>query len=128
MIILDTSVMVEIADESEKGIKLESYISKTEESFAITVFTVHELLLPTTGQEKAKLEEKLSEYKILAFDYESSLESVSLNNQLKNKGAMLSKIDLFISSICKAEGASLLTLDSDFKRVPGLKVITMQDL
>ena len=67
MIILDTSVMVEIADESEKGIKLESYISKTEESFAITVFTVHELLLPTTGQEKAKLEEKLSEYKILAF-------------------------------------------------------------
>jgi predicted nucleic acid-binding protein len=122
MIIADTSVMVEIADGSEKGRELEEYIIKAKDELAITVFTVHELLLPTSGKEREELEESISEYKTLAFDYLSALESVKLNDSLKSKGAMLSKIDLFIASICKSQEASLLTLDSDFRRVPGLRV------
>lgn len=122
MIIVDTSVMVEIADGSEKGKKFTEYMKESRDTLAITVFTLHELLLPTSGGERNKLEEILSEYTILTFDYTSAIESVRLNDQLKNKGTMLSKIDLFIASICRSQRASLLTLDSDFKRVPGLKI------
>ena len=123
MIILDTSVMIELIDGSEKGAKIREYLNNTKEDFAITVFTVHELLLPTTGREKEKLEEMLSEFQIFSFTYESSLESVRLNEQLKSNGTMLSKIDLFIASICNAQKASLFTLDGDFKRINGLMTI-----
>lgn len=124
MILLDTSALIELADGTERGKIVKQYLEKSIEVLGTTVFTVHELLLPVSGEEEEKLKDLLSRFLILTFDHEAALESVRLNTLMKKEGAVLSKIDLFIASICKAKKASLFTFDADFSRVPELKIIS----
>ena len=125
MILLDTSALIEIADGSEKGKKIKQFLEKSTESYGATTFSVHELLLPTSGEEQEILKKLLAGFALFSFDYESALESVRLESQMAKTGEILSKIDLFIASICKVKKASFITLDSDFLRVPDLQVINV---
>lgn len=49
------------------------------------------------------------------------VEAARLTSALRRRGVTLPLIDACLASVCLRLGALLLTLDSDFDRVPGLR-------
>jgi predicted nucleic acid-binding protein len=121
MIILDTSALIEITKGSEKGAQIVSHIQ--EESYATTSINMHELLLLARSDEKKEFKEFLNAIKIYPYDRDCVEKSVFIERELMQKGKLINKLDILIASICLAQGAGILTLDEDFKRIPGLKAI-----
>lgn len=123
MIVLDTSAIIEILDGTAKGMKIKEMIREKE--VCTTAFSIYELLVPAIGEEKASLELFLANFKVFSYDYASARKSSELQKEMSKKGMELSRVDMFIASICLTRNISLLTLDKDFKRISGLKVISV---
>ncbi len=121
MIILDTSALIEITRGSEKGTQIMSHIQ--EESYATTSINMHELLLLARDDEKEEFKKFLEVIKICPYDKDCIEKSVFIERELMQKGKLINRLDILIAAICLVQGAGILTLDEDFKRVPGLKAI-----
>ena len=123
MIILDTSALIEITRGSEKGAQIIRCVQG--ESYATTSINMHELLLLARDDEKDEFREFLNAIKIYPYDKGCIEKSVFIERELMQKGKLINKLDILIAAICLAQDAGILTLDEDFKRVPGLKAITI---
>ncbi len=121
MYILDTSAFIHLAKETEIGRKIQSKYN--EEVVRVTTFTIHELLVGASSTAKKKLYEHLfPSLEIFPFDYDASLKSAELERFLRTKGRLINKMDILIAGICLAQGATIVTCDADFTRIPELKV------
>jgi predicted nucleic acid-binding protein len=120
MYLLDTSAVIELVCGSKKG---EQIVNLTKDkSLAITSFTVHELWIGLKTGEKETLSQFLKEVSILDFDWDAAIKSAEIELELKNKGTLINKTDIFISGICKANDFDFVTCDVDFSKVKGLKL------
>jgi len=84
-----------------------------------TIVSHYEFLV---GAKNKREEEFIESYPVLPMDIPASKESSRLFHQCKTEGITLNASDLWIAGICKAKRATLHTLDSDFKKIPGLEV------
>ncbi len=118
MNVLDTSVLIEVSKGTLIG---RSVLEKTKgrQDVATTIVSHYEFLV---GAKNEREENFIDSYPILLMDIPASKESSRLFHQCKKDGISLASADLWIAGICKAKGATLHTLDSDFKKIPGLKV------
>jgi predicted nucleic acid-binding protein len=121
MIILDTSALIEITRGSENGAQIIKLVQG--ESYATTSINMHELLLLARDDEKEEFKDFFNAIKIYPYDKDCIEKSVFIERTLMQKGKLINRLDILIASICLAQGAGILTLDEDFKRVPGLKAI-----
>ena len=118
MIILDTSAIIEILKDTEKGKKITTFIQDQETG--ITSFSVHELMIGSKEKELPRLEMLFASIKIFNFDLMAALESFQLEKNLIKKGKMIEESDIFIAGICLAAKAKLITLDKGFEEIKEL--------
>lgn len=124
MIVLDTSALIELVEESEKGKRVAKRIEK--EQAAITVVTLNEVLVTANAQEERAFESVFELSILLPLDVVGARKSVEIERALRKKGSLIGKLDMLIAGICMAQGVSLVTCDHDFKNVEGLKVVVVE--
>ncbi len=120
MIVLDTSAIIEILKQTDKGTEIAGAVKYLD--VAITSISIHEILVGAKEKEIAKIEHFLSSVKTLDFNSLSAIESSRLENKLKSRGIKIGELDIFISGICLANNSKLITLDRDFLEVKELDV------
>ncbi len=118
MIVLDTSAIIEILKQTDKGTEIAGAVKYLD--VAITSISIHEILVGAKEKEIAKIEHFLSSVKTLDFNSLSAIESSRLENKLKSRGIKIGELDIFISGICLANNSKLITLDRDFLEVKEL--------
>lgn len=120
MILLDTSVVIEILKGTPLGSRIQTLIEK--EKVAITAITVNEVL---TGEEKHRemITPFVQSCSILPFDESAAWKSAEIEQSLYKKGKPLAKLDLYIASISIANNLTLVSIDKDFKNVSQLQLI-----
>lgn len=120
MLVLDTSIIVEILKGTEIGKRTAERLSK-ERKFT-TSMNVYELMLGIKDKDLKQVEDFLNDLGVLDFDIKSGKESALIEKDLRSKGNLINKIDILISGICKNNNATILTLDHDFLKIKGIKV------
>lgn len=120
MIVLDTSVIIEILKETGKGSAIVDAVF--EEEVSTTSLSFYEVMLGAKQDELADIQKFFNELPMLYFDKTSAAECAFLEKVLTRQGKTVSKIDLLISAVCRANNSDLITLDKDFLKIPGLKL------
>ncbi len=73
-------------------------------------------------------EELLSQLEIIGFDYEASIGAGSVMAELKRMGQVIDIRDLFVGTICKVNGAPLVTRNvKHYDRISGLTVLKPEE-
>ena len=120
MTILDTSAIIEILKGTKKGKQIKEIIK--ENNISTTSINIHESLIILRENEREKFSEICENIKIYPFEKKSAKQSARIERTLKDTGEMIQRVDTFIAGICLSQNQNLITLDKDFKRIPGLKV------
>lgn len=129
MILLDTSILIEILKDQDKALFVIEKLS--EDDLAVSSVTIAEVelgfnFLSSRGNnEKRKrfLEFlKTSQIRVIPVDIEVARAYARLQAQLMKKGKPLSRFDALIAATSQATNTTLITLDADFNRVEGIKV------
>ncbi len=120
MYFLDSSAIIELFKSTEKGIAIEKEIMNN--MITTSVINVHELLIGATEKELPSVSEFFNSHIIVEFDKESAFRSAMIYKELKKQGEMINKFDILIASICQTNNFTMLTCDSDFKKIKGLKI------
>ena len=129
MILLDTSVLIEILKDQDKA---SSVINKLpDDDLALSVVTIAEIelgfnFLPTR-RNKEKRERflefiKTPETRIIPVYVEIARTYARLQAQLMKKGKTLSRFDALIAATAIEMKITLFTTDADFDRVEGIRV------
>lgn len=124
MILLDTSALIELADKTEKGVKVAELCKNNQAT--ISTFTINEVLITANEEEKLAFEKIFEKSIIISFNKESAYKSIEIERELRKEGKLIGKIDIFIASIAICQNISLITLDNDFKKIKGLKAIIIE--
>ncbi len=111
MILLDTSVLIEILDrESSEGDRLLKALSEAGEDVGTTSINMHELLY---GLKKyAKSVEKIGRLRVLPYEKEDAEVSSRLELTAEKRGKPVRRIDTMIAAVAINRSARLSTLDS----------------
>lgn len=121
MILLDSSAIIEFLEESEKGDRVRKFVEN--ESGAVSTISINELLVTSEGKENEVIRKLLGEMHVFDFDERVSYRSVEIEKALREEGRLIGKLDIFIAAVCLVNKLFLVTLDRDFERVDGLKVL-----
>lgn len=117
MYLLDTSTIIEILKASDAGAK--ALLTMGESEVAITSPTRFELLVGDERPEETKL--LIRNLPIIDFDQDAADNAAKIYNDLVKKGQTINRFDAMISAIAIQHDATIVTFDSHFTRVPGLK-------
>lgn len=120
MFVLDTSILIELVDDSDKAPRIREKIGS--EIAATTSITLHEVLQGATEKDKFIIKNLAHTMEILPFNQNDAEISSSIAQRLMKEGNMINDMDILIAGICMSNNATIVTLDKDFKRVSGLKV------
>jgi len=116
MHVLDSSAMIDVLNETARGVRV---MNKLQNPLVITTaITMHELL-----RQQSFLKPLFDRIKVLSYDASAAASGAKLENKLNAQGKPLQLADLLIASVCLSHGATLVTTDKDFLRVPGLKIV-----
>lgn len=121
MYVLDSSAVIELMKNGPRAAKLLEVLGDDE--IQTTSVTWHELLVGTeTPRQREFLEELFLDAAILEHDQKAAEAGAQIEQELKRKGALIGPRDILMAGICKARNVTLMSLDTDFSRVRGLKV------
>lgn len=125
--ILETSVIIDFLRNEPKTVSKIQELRNQNIPLQITTPSVFELWSGASSLEKS--DEKVSELKtfiqegvIIPLDVESAEKSGKINGTLIKKGLKIQLVDCMIAGIAIKYNISLLTKDSDFERIEGLKI------
>jgi tRNA(fMet)-specific endonuclease VapC len=125
MIVVDTSVLIEIFDKkSAIGEKAMEKIFQSGEEVAITVINLHEILYGL--QKYAKPVKEILRLPVLSFTKRDAITAARIELEAEKKGLTVRRTDAMIAAICIDNGAILYTLDlKHFKPLEplGLKLL-----
>ena len=121
MYVLDSSAIIEVLQQRPRAAKMESVIG--EETLVTTSITMHEVLLGALSEkERFVLETLFSGMRVLEHDARAAKLSSRIEIDLIRTGKKIGSRDCLIAGICMANDSTLVSLDNDYKRIPGLKV------
>jgi predicted nucleic acid-binding protein len=121
MVILDTSIMIDVSRKQKYALDLiSSYQEK--EQIATTIITQYEMLRGTPEPYLPYITSLLNRFIILEFDNEALVEAVKIYKRLKEKGALINELDIIIAAIAAANNENLLTKDTDFLTLKSDKI------
>ncbi|HEX9320018.1 MAG TPA: type II toxin-antitoxin system VapC family toxin [Nitrososphaeraceae archaeon] len=124
MIIIDTDVLIEVADKiSKKGDQIYEKIKSTEDDVAITSITMYEALYGLMKYSRPF--QQLFLFRVFDFSNEDAQEAARLEINLENRGKKIKRTDIMIASTAINKGAYLYTFDKDFQALMefGLRLI-----
>jgi tRNA(fMet)-specific endonuclease VapC len=125
MVIMDTSVMIDVSRKKKYAIELiASYQEK--EQIATTIITQYEMLRGTPEPYVNYITELLNRFVILEFGTDALSETVKIYKKLKEKGTLINELDIIIAGIAATNNQTLITKDNDFQNLENNKIIILQ--
>lgn len=128
MAVLETSFLVDILRNRNNALMILDELESKESSLFITSPTVMELWEGAlrsyfSVKEKSKVDNLISSVSILYLDVNSAKRSAEIEFEVSKKGMPIEEMDAMIAGIAMEHGEILVTNDSDYTRIPGLKVL-----
>lgn len=119
MYILDSSILIEIINNTKRAELIHNTIGNL--PVVTTSICLHEILSGNFNkQEKFIMENILSNIETLPHTQEVAQIGAEIFKELKEKGNIINEFDILIAGICKANNATLITLDKDFAKINNL--------
>ena len=117
---LDTDVVIAILNNEERAVKAVEKIGNG--NVFITTITLFELLLRKTNLQAIEIFR--NKVYVLDFNEEAARKASDIFKELQNKGRMTDIRDVFIASICIANGGSLSTFNKKhFEHIKEISLI-----
>jgi predicted nucleic acid-binding protein len=124
MVVLDTSVMVDLSRKKKYALDLlDSYSGK--EQIATTIITKYEILRGTPEQYIDFVTSLLKKFIIYDFNDTALTETVNLYKALKKKGKLVNELDIIIAGIALSNNQTLITKDKDFLNLENNKITVL---
>lgn len=128
-LVLDSDVLIDLlAGREPAGTLIPNLLEM--DLAGTTAVTVYELYSGAARpSDRRDLDEFLATLVILPLDARSARRAGAVDLSLRSKGRPINPGDNLIAGICLANDLALVTRNvSHFRRVPGLKVVTMEEL
>jgi tRNA(fMet)-specific endonuclease VapC len=124
MILLDSSVLIELFRSNDKANTLFYKLASSENDFAISIITHYEVFLGSNDEQNSFWNELLDSIEILDFNLQSSNQAIKIYKQLKKNNKMIDLADILIAatSICYKLPLATLNL-KHFQRINDLDII-----
>ena len=128
MTVLETSFVIDILQNVPAALKLLDKLQGTESAIYVTSPTVMELWegalrSKLSDKEKERVDGLLASVAVLHFDVRAAKRAAELRFELSQKGTPVELRDVMIASVTLVNGEMIVTSDSDYARIPGLKVL-----
>ncbi len=130
MLIIDTSTLIDALHRKDAAIKKILELEETGETLCTTQINVLELYkgvyIPTKSEEGLeKVKKLLDAFLILPINEDTYEMFGELAALLRQRGDSIGDFDELIAAIALNQRAAIVSRDSHFERVPGLKVISL---
>lgn len=122
MILIDSSAWIAYFLESPSAPAVDQYFKKEEEFVVPTIvlYEVYRHLTAKIGSEKALFYvDQMQHGNVLPLDAELALNAADLSHQYK-----LGTADAVVYATALSQQAKIITLDNDFRKLPGCEVIS----
>jgi len=125
--LLDTNIISAILKLDDKVLNKTKLVSLAEEKIFISTISYYEtkrgLIASQATTKMERFERLLNKYEMIGIDTKKVLEEASeIYANLKHRGELLPDADIFIAAIARAHGLILVTNDSHFDRIEGLRI------
>jgi len=122
--LVDTSFLVDYAKGHDTAV---SYLSTHDEEVGASTIVLSEVyrgLMVTQGMTREGAMSKYAWVTAVPFSNEIASEAASLYAELRERGGMINRSDIYIAATARSLGVPLLTADDDFDAVDNLTVET----
>ncbi len=128
MACLDTSFLVDLLRGKPEVSKLKDSLDQNEALVCIAAPSVMELwtgalLSAQPEKEKEKIKQLLESLTILSLTQRSALKAAEIEAELVKTGKIIETEDMMIAGIALAHGETVVTKDSHYARIAGLRVL-----
>ena len=124
MILLDSSVLIELFRTPNKEKTLFYKLSSIENDFAISIITHYEIFTGSNEKQDSFWKEFLDTIEILDFDKQSSEQAVNIYKYLKRTNKMIDLADILIAATSISNNIPIATLNlNHFERIKELEII-----
>ncbi len=129
MLVLDTTVLIDALRRKEAALRKIAELEETEETICTTQVNALELykgayLFTKSNEDVQKVKKLLDAFVVLPINDDTYEWFAALSAELKSRGESINDFDELIAAITMTNGASIVSNDSHFKRIPGLGVIS----
>ena len=129
MIVIDTSVLIDALHRKQAALRKILELEETGETLCTTQVNVLELYKGVYSPTKSeagleKVRKLLDAFVILDINDEAYDMFGELSAELRRRGEAIGDFDELIASIALTNGATIVSEDGHFRRVPGLKTIS----
>ena len=129
MLVLDTTILIDALRRKNAALCKIIELEEREETICTTQINALELYkgayLPTKSSEDVqKVKKLLDAFIVLPINDETYECFAALSAELKLRGESINDFDELIAAIAMTNGASIVSNDNHFMRIPGLKVIS----
>jgi predicted nucleic acid-binding protein len=129
MIVIDTSVLIDALHRKQAALRKIKELEETGETLCTTQINVLELYKGVYSPSKSeagleKVKKLLDAFVILSMDEDVYDMFGELSSELRRRGEAIGDFDELIASIALANGAIIVSGDTHFRRVPGLKAVS----
>jgi tRNA(fMet)-specific endonuclease VapC len=129
MILLDSSVLIELFRTVDKEKTLFYQLTSIDNDFAISIITHYEIFTGSNDKQDSFWTEFLDTIEILDLDVKASEEAVKIYKQLKKTGKMIDLADILIAATSLSNDISIATLNlKHFGRIKGLDIVNKTNL
>ena len=124
MILLDTSVLIEMFRVKDKTTTFFYRLSNDNNDFAISILTHYEIFRGSSSVQDTFWTKILKNIKLIPFDLISSNEAIEIYKLLKTQNQMIDFADLLIAATAIAHNLDLATLNlKHFTKIPNLRIL-----
>ena len=124
MILLDTSVLIEMFRINDKSSTYFYKLSKENDDFCISIITHYEIFRGSNDFQDIFWTNLLKNIEVIPFDLISSNEASKIYKLLKSQNKVIDLADLLIAATAIAYNLSLATLNlKHFKKIPDLNIL-----
>ena len=124
MILLDTSVLIEMFLMQDKSATFFYQLSKSQNDFSISIITHFEIFRGSDASQDVFWKNFLKNVELIPFDLVSSNEAAFLYKQLRAQNKMIDFADLLIAATALAHNLDLATLNiRDFSKIQNLRIL-----
>jgi len=124
MILLDTSVLIEMFRVKDKTTTFFYRLSNDNNDFAISILTHYEIFRGSNSVQDTFWTKILKNIKLIPFDLISSNEAIEIYKLLKTQNQMIDFADLLIAATAIAHNLDLATLNlKHFTKIPNLRIL-----
>ena len=124
MILLDSSVLIELFRSTNKETTLFYKLADTESDFVISVITYYEIFTGSNDRQVSFWNNLFDSIEILDFDLPTSERAVQIFKQLKRENKMIDLADILIAATSIYSNIPLATLNlNHFERIKDLEIV-----